>query len=71
MEGCLGDDIGDQVVGDHRYLVSKPQLALLEPGDLQLVFGPAGAERVDCGIKIAMLDAEYFESFPHLVFGHA
>ena len=37
LPGISRDDVGQQIVLDHRDLVLQPQLALLEPGDLQLV----------------------------------
>ena len=33
----LRNNIGDQVILDHRDLVFQSQLALLQPGDLELV----------------------------------
>src|SRR3546814_3982006 len=63
--GCLvliqarfdsGDDIGQQLVLAPRDLVAQPELALLEPRELQLIDGRPGAERDDRGVEVAMFD---------------
>jgi len=46
-------DLGD--------LVLELELALLQPGDLQLVARCRQSECIDCGVEIAMFDPENFE----------
>src|SRR5690348_1896081 len=65
-----GDDVGGQVVLDDRDLVLEPQLALLEPRDLQLIVGVGSAERGDRRIEIAVLDAQAGQPLAHFLFGH-
>ena len=67
----LSDDIRDQVILDQRDLVLQLQLALLQPGDLELVNAAGRGQRVDRRVKVAMLDSEHFQTLAHFVFVHA
>ena len=65
-----GDDVGRQIIFDHRDLVLEAQLALLETGDLQLILAVGRAERGYRRIEIAMLDPQARQPLAHLLFGH-
>ena len=60
--GTLGDDIRDQLILQQGDLVPQPQLALLQPGELELVGRRHGAKRLDGGVEIAMLHSQPHQS---------
>src|SRR5690606_5304460 len=66
-----GDDVGREVILDDRDLVLQAQLALLQPGDLQLVLAVRCAERGNRRVEIAVLYPERRQPLAHLLFGHA
>ncbi len=66
----LRNDIGDQLVFEHRDLVAETELALLEPRDLELVRAGCGDERIDGRVKIAVLQAKQLNSPGNLFIVH-
>lgn len=71
VAGFSGDNVGDKVILKDGNLVLELQLSLFEPGDLQLIDGPCGCQRVDRRVEIAMLDFQRFKALTHLFLGHA
>jgi len=65
-----GDDVGRQVVFQHRDLVAQHQLATLESGNLQLVGTARRRQRGNRRIKVAMLDPQGCQPPAHLLFVH-
>lgn len=65
-----GDDIGQQLIFAPGDLVAKPELAFLQPRELQLVGCSSFGERDDRGIKVAMLDAKQFQALGNFLGAH-
>jgi hypothetical protein len=57
-----GDNVRNQTVFQHLYLVAQAQFALLHARDLKLVRLGQLAERGDRAIQIAMLEAKKLQS---------
>ena len=69
-ETILRDDIRDQLILDCADLVPQGQLALLQPGDLQLIGGPGIGQSIDRDIEITMLDPQMLQSLAQFGIGH-
>ena len=68
--GKLRNHIRDQVILDYCDLVFQFELALLKPGDLQLIGRACAGQRVDRGVKIAVFHFEDFEPLLEFLFIH-
>ena len=64
------DNVRDQVILDHRDLITQQQFALLQPCDLQLVACACAGQRIDGRIKVAMFKAQGGKPLAHFLFGH-
>src|SRR3546814_14315497 len=65
-----GDDVGDERVLDPRDFVAQPQLALLEPRELELIGRTLVPQPGDPGFEIPMLDAQRLPLPPPLPLLH-
>lgn len=66
----LSNYVGHEVTFQHGNLVAQFQFTLFQTGDLQLIGAAGSGQRIDSGIKIAMIDAQHFQPFAHLSFSH-
>jgi hypothetical protein len=66
-----GENIGNQIILDMRYLILQPELALFEPGNLQLIGSACCGQSINCGIQIAVLDLQNCQAFAHFFVVHA
>ena len=65
-----GDDVGDKVILDQHDLILELELALLEPGNLQLVGSARKSQRIDCRVKIAVFYSQNLKPLAHFLVGH-
>lgn len=56
--GQSGDYVRNEGIFQHSYFILQPQLALLEPGKLQLVGDVVDPQRFDRRIQVAMCFAQ-------------
>src|SRR3546814_20444289 len=56
IRSSSGADVGDERVLDPRDFVAQPQLALLEPRELELHGRPRVPQRGARGVELALLD---------------
>ena len=66
-----GKQVGDDPVGQYGDLILEHQLALLQPGNLDLVDRAGCPKRFDLLIESAMLGLEQEQDLPRIVVVHA
>jgi hypothetical protein len=54
----LSNNVRNQEILELGDLILEAQLALLDPGDLELIDSRGGEKRIDRGLEVAMLLAE-------------
>ena len=58
----LSNNVRNQEILELGDLILEAQLALLDPGDLELIDSRSSEKRIDRGLEVAMLLAEQFDS---------
>lgn len=66
-----GNDVGKQLVVELADLVLELELALLQPGELDLIMSRHRVQRIDRGIQIAMLLRQRFKAGLQFLVVHA
>jgi hypothetical protein len=66
-----GENIGNEIVLDMRYLILQSELALFEPGNLQLIASACRGQCINRGVQIAVLYLQHCQTFAHFFVVHA